>query len=827
MDTSKYIPGMGPLEPKIMIVGEAPGAEEVIAGRPFVGASGRELDRLLRDAGIKRENCWVTNVCKYFVPPTPNDEKIPFAIRAERAGINVPQQIEDLQREVNQVGPNIILALGGTALWATTGKTKITNYRGSLLRGMGRKLVATYHPAHLLHQSKGEIKGYWNRQVMIFDMKRVLEESLSSELELPSRNLQVCRNSAQLYDFLDRNRHHGRPSLDIEALDCIPTCIGIAYTPYEGLSVPLWNVRGISNISSSELATIWRILALELAVSDCVGQNFKYDQDKIRRLGFIIRKLASDTMLKAFAINPEFPKNLAFNTSIHTREPYYKDEGANFDPSKQSIDDLFIYNARDACVTKEIDLSMDADLDRLGMRDYYEKFIMELHPLYLNIENEGFHVNTEQRDKLLDKYVSYSARLAHELYTLVGGEVNVNSPKQMQILLYHTLKLPQRKTTGEEDITALLDNKTNGVRNEAHRRILEIILEKRKVEKTISTYLMALADFDGKMRTTYYLCLETGRTATGQQEPPIRPLVKVRDTKGKLKDKALGTAFQTITKHGDIGSDIRSMYEPEKGYVFLQADSAQAEARVVFLLADDEQALKDIDEHDYHALTASWFFGGTEDDYSKRVLGYESPIRFAGKTLRHAGHLGAGKRRAATSVNTDARKYKIPISITEATADKALKIFHAKQPKIQGVFHAGIVKSLEKNRRLIATVPYGVDSRFGGIRTFFERWGDELFREAFSYIPQRSISDSTKAAALRISRRIRDVRIIVEAHDGLLFMVRENEVDEFAGIIKEEMERPIRFDTCSIPRRDLIVPCELEVGYNYQDFSKFQLKEAA
>ena len=107
--------------------------------------------------------------------------------------------------------------------------------------------------------------------------------------------------------------------------------------------------------------------------------------------------------------------------------------------------------------------------------------------------------------------------------------------------------------------------------------------------------------------------------------------------------KVMGTAFQVMTKHGDIGADVRGMYDPDEGEIFVQLDSSQAEARVVFNLATDEQALEDIDEHDYHALTASWFFGGTESDYSKKVLGYECPIRFAGKTLRHAGHLGAGK----------------------------------------------------------------------------------------------------------------------------------------------------------------------------------------
>jgi len=256
-------------------------------------------------------------------------------------------------------------------------------------------------------------------------------------------------------------------------------------------------------------------------------------------------------------------------------------------------------------------------------------------------------------------------------------------------------------------------------------------------------------------------------------------------------------------------------------FIFLQADSAQAEARVVFLLADDEQALKDIDEHDYHALTASWFFGGTESDYSKKVLGYESPIRFAGKTLRHAGHLGAGKRRAATSVNTDARKYKIPISIAESVADRALKIFHAKQPKIQQVFHASVIECLKK-RRLIAPIPYGIDCALGGTRTFFERWGDELFRQAFSYLPQRAVTDNTKAAALRIKSLIPGIRIVMESHDALLFCIRRDEVEGQAPIIKTEMERPIDFSKCSIRRRSLIIPCEIEVGENYQDFSKYK-----
>lgn len=257
-------------------------------------------------------------------------------------------------------------------------------------------------------------------------------------------------------------------------------------------------------------------------------------------------------------------------------------------------------------------------------------------------------------------------------------------------------------------------------------------------------------------------------------------------------------------------------------YCFIQADSAQAEARVVFNLANDLEALRDIDTRDYHAWTASWFFGGKEEDYSKKVLGYEHPIRFVGKTLRHAGHLGAGKRRAAISVNTDARKFKIPISITEAIAERSLKIFHSKQPKIREVFQHEVIESLKENRSLRAAIPYGIESPVGPIRTFYERWGDELFRQAFSYIPQRSVTDNTKAAGIRIKELFPECKIILEAHDALLFEIRTEYVKDFSGIVKQEFERPINFSVCSLKRQSITIPCEIETGENYYELKKFK-----
>ena len=488
-----------------------------------------------------------------------------------------------------------------------------------------------------------------------------------------------------------------------------------------------------------------------------------------------------------------------------------------------SIDDLMIGCARDAAVTYEVDERMQIDIDELGINDFYHNFIMKLHPLYLEIENEGLLVDHAKREELLKKYIAWDEKLRYEMFKHVGEYINPNSPPQVNKLLYERLRVPFRKGTGEEILTQLLNT---AVKDPYRRAIIENILESRRVRKTISNNLGALCDYDGRVRTTYFICLDTGRSSTGQQEPPIRPteeIIEIDDTgKRKKKKKALGTPFQVMTKHGDVGPDVRSMYIPDDGYIFLQADSSQAEARVIFLLAEDYQALKDIDEHDYHALTASWFFGGAEEDYSKKKLGYESPIRFAGKTLRHAGHLGASARRAATEVNTQARKYKIDYVISEALAKEALEIFHRKQPNIKGVFQHDVIMCIEKTRQLTAPVPFGINASRGGIRTFYERFGDELFRQAFSYLPQRTVSENTKGAALRIRSRARWIKIIIESHDAILCSVPGSRREEAAGIMKEEFEHPIDFSTCSLPRGELIIPCEIEMGTNYYELSKFK-----
>lgn len=836
----KYVPGSGPLSPKVVILLECPSYEDEANGKLM--SKSYETKNLLREVGINQAECWTTSVSKYYVPPNSGKKKIPFEQRAKNYGIDIDEQLSDLRKELDNIKPNLVLGLGKTSLWAMTGRKDIGSYRGSIMHGMGHKFLPTFNPEHLSFQATDvEFRGYVWRQIMKFDLRRAFEQSKFKELRLPQRILQVASNTYDFEQFLNRWKGRKKGGVDIESNQTgLPVCVGLSFDKSHGITIPLWNKGGISDIPTSTLVKLWGMLSHTLINMDVIGANFNYDRDRLKRLGFRIGRLVDDLFMKAMALNPELLKGLGFNTSIFTEEPFYKNEGMYNGPVK----DLLIGCARDACVTVEVSEGMDIDLDEIGQRQFYENFLMKLPDMYWDIENQGFRIDYTMRDELLHKYIEWDERLRYELFNLVGVEVNCNSPKQIATLLFDNFKLPVKHGTGEEEITALLNSPQ--VKDPVHRRVMELVLEDRRVRKSISTYLMALPDFDGRMKTTYFLGLDTGRTATGQQDPPQRPTVEVINEDGKKKNKPLGIAFQTMTKHGDIGADIRGMYIPDEilyspseleyrnfckangieiqddEELFVQADSSQAEARVVWLLADDEEALKLVDEIDYHALTATWFFGGTESDYSKKVLGYEHPIRFAGKTLRHAGHLGAGKRRAAISVNTDARKFKIPILITEGIADRALKIFHSKQPKIQGVFQFKVAEIVKATRTLIAPVPYGIDSRVGGRRVFYERYGDELLRQAFSYIPQRAVSDNTKAAGLRIRERIPGIKIVMESHDALLFSIRKSKLIPYCTIIREEMERPIDFTHCSISRRPLSIPCDIEIGKNYRDLSKFK-----
>ena len=434
---SRLVPGTGPLHADLMIIGEAPGEEEEKQGLPFVGPSGRILINALKENGVHRDEVYITNVVKVR-PPYNNLNLLGFPIESF-----LPQ----LYQEINSINPKCILLVGNTALKYLTGLVGVLKYRGSIVEVLNKyKAVICRHPADFFPKEGARQFDYSGEIILRnFDVKRAIEESKSRDIKLPLRNLWVCKNSLELLRFLDRIPIGSKLAIDIESHLAMPVCIALSFNPLEALSVKLLNFKQKSTLDQTQ---IWKFLIeffhdrLDVKI---VGQNFKFDQSRCNEFGIQIPNPYSDTMLKAHTCYSHLPKGLAFLTSVWTREPYYKDEGKEFDIKKHGIDRLLLYNAKDAAVTLEVDNVLEKELNELGLHDFYYDYIMRRHSFYYDIDSVGFKVDEDERQNLISKYWNFYEEKFKRNRILLGHGFNPNSPKQCEEVFYSELKIPKKE----------------------------------------------------------------------------------------------------------------------------------------------------------------------------------------------------------------------------------------------------------------------------------------------------------------------------------------------------------------------------------------------
>jgi DNA polymerase len=358
-----YVGSRGDPRAKVVIVGEAPGADEDQQGLPFVGTSGKELDRMLADAGWrKNEPIRFTNVFK--IRPPSND-----ASRIAELGISPDVFVEDFLDEIRATEPAIIIAAGATALGALCnftlgkdGKARIGVFKGSLLRSPAlaheHYVIPVTHPAFVLRE--------WSeRPIAVFCLERAREEYdyflRSGALRpLPERKIRVSAPFEEVSRYLRGCLEpvRKRVSIDIETPIGLPYCIAVAVSPSECMSFML------NGYTDDQTEVIWTLLNDVLRFCPQIGQNYiAFDCHWLEWLRMEPNlEQTDDSMILAHVLNPELPRGLQFLTMIYTREPYYKDEGHKWKP-KHGLDRLMRYNALDACVTYEVMLAMEAELE--------------------------------------------------------------------------------------------------------------------------------------------------------------------------------------------------------------------------------------------------------------------------------------------------------------------------------------------------------------------------------------------------------------------------------------------------------------------------------
>ena len=333
----------------LAIIGEAWGAEEERERTPFVGASGRLLTSMLADAGIRRADCFLTNVFN-FRPP---DNSL-LALASDKASAlpGYPQavgssrtvsskkvwiharyepELARLADELVEENPNLILALGNTPLWALAGKVGITKLRGATFlsthTASGFKVLPTYHPAAILRQ--------WDlRPVASIDLMKAAKERDYADLRRPNRTLWIEPTLEDLGEFYHSHIAGCEVlSVDIETAGTQITCIGFAPRPDLGLVVPFLDTRRKGKsywpTLGDELAA-WRWVkeTLERPEPKKLFQNGLYDISFLWR-GYGIRTLGADedTMLLHHALQPESKKGLEFLASVYCDNlPAWKSE---------------------------------------------------------------------------------------------------------------------------------------------------------------------------------------------------------------------------------------------------------------------------------------------------------------------------------------------------------------------------------------------------------------------------------------------------------------------------------------------------------------------
>ena len=766
----KRVGGEGPLDAKIVIIGEAPGEHEERLGRPFVGPAGTLLNKVLAEVGIDRTQCYVTNVVK--VRPPAN--KIP---RLGEIGVDLSTCEEELHEELSSLKPNVIVPLGNTALTALTGNTRIHDWRGSILKYIGcnppkasamhstRKVIPTLHPAALLRNMS-------DLPLFQADLQKVKIESESPGFEnIMEREYITAPTFEVVMDYLEELMSNDQPiGLDIET-DMganIIYCVGLASSVTRAIVIPFYTTGPYW--SESQEVAIWQKLREVLCLSSVkkVIQNEHFEKTVLEPWIGTISPVWMDTMVAFHILHPEFKKALKLQISLYTNEPFYKDDAKN---ANYEATALWKYNGQDCCVMLEIAFKLEAELRELNLWEFFYEFQMPFSHIMWEASHKGILVNQQRVKELRDKVKAETAELTEELNTLLGYEINVNSPKQIADLVYNKLKLPKRisrttgnLTTNEEALVKLYQKHPVPA--------LQIILKLRQLKKMTSTYLKKSWDEDGRIHPSW----RTTAAVTGR----IGCSKNIRKT---------GLPLMGMPK--DKRENIRDIIVADPGHSLVAPDLSQVEARIVAYLSEDPRMIKVFEDgDDIHAMVASWLYKKPMSECGKGTI-----ERNRAKACVHAGNYDIGKNKFAFIAD-------IPAKDAEWLLMQYKTIFNIKQ------WHEQVIAQLRKNRTLITPL--------GRRRTFYGWWGDDLFRTAYAHVPQSTAVDHLNMGAVSIARQLpREAQILMQVHDELVIQCKDENIKLVSEICTTTLTKPL-----TIKGRNLVIPVNIEVGKNWKDMKE-------
>ncbi|MBI4709309.1 MAG: hypothetical protein HY764_03860 [Candidatus Portnoybacteria bacterium] len=402
----------------------------------------------------------------------------------------------------------------------------------------------------------------------------------------------------------------------------------------------------------------------------------------------------------------------------------------------------------------------------------------EVAPVIEKMEKSGIKIDVGKLKMLGKKVDSRLLNLEKEIHQLSGADFNINSPQQLSDILFEKLKLGTKglkKTPGRVISTAAPEL----LKLKGSHKIIDLILEYRELAKLKSTYINALpsliSEKDSRIHTQYdQLGAATGRLSS--RNPNL----------------------QNIPIKTDLGNEIRKAFVAEKGFLFLAADYSQIELRVVASLAQDKKMIGILKAgQDIHLATAAEVFETPLEKVTPKM-------RQAAKALNFGVIYGMSIHGFAQAAGIESAKAKIFI---KKYFDEFKGVARYIETIKSQVADKGFAQTLFGRKRFLPEV----NSSAWNLRQAAER-------AAINFPVQGTAADLVKMAMVKIDSAFRlksdKIKMLLQAHDELIFEVRKDYIDESAPRIKNIME--------SIYQLPAPLIVEIETGDNWGELMKWK-----
>lgn len=741
---------LGAYTAKIMLVVEAPTGDDMRTGTPLSGALGTFFTSIMEKAGIKRYEVFVTSVLR-TMPPM-GDASLWVAQKSSEVSEQhvvcgdkyvhpqVALGVGELMAEIKALQPNIVIASGNLASWACTGNWSSFTFRGSLeevkgvthLDGSPIKCIATY--SHKLVSQQTE-----RVPVVQQDLRRAKAESQYPELIRPNYEFIISPDYRQTMSVLAQiSEQLSKAELylgaDIETCLNHIDCISLAWTTTAAICIPFLKQDYSSYWTEEQEVNILNALRYILTHKNCkvVGQNWMYDAQFLYRWWFITVPPARDTMLMQHTCFPSEEKSLAHIASIYCQHyQYWKDEGKVRD-DKLPMERRWVYNCKDSCYTLEGSNVLVEVTKACGMEEQ-SKFQHDLWSAVFVTTCRGLRRDEQKRQGFAIELMEESIERRALVHEIVGYELNISSPPQMQDLFYRQLGIEKIYSRKERTVTVNDEALSKIAAMEPLLRpLIKKIQELRSLGVFYATFVEAKCDMDGRVRCFFNIAgTETFRFSSK------------KDAFGS------GLNLQNIPAGGESAEEdgldlpnVRTLFIPDPGHTFFDIDLASADLRIVVWDADEPEmkAMLNSGADPYTEVGKEFFQDPSFSKKDPRRNQFFKP--FCHGTHYHGTPKGLAER--------------LGISVQRATETQ--QWYFRRFPRIK--------HNIDELRHKLETQRY-VDNIFGYKRHYWQRIEGTVINEAAAWRPQSTVACLINRGYLQIHKTLPDVQVLLQVHDSL------------------------------------------------------------